>query len=166
MLLGYHTRHTKTNDPMRNFQLLMALALVINILVGCDSMAETGECGEGGESGESGSGEHGESGSGEPGESGTQYSLTETAKDVRNGVELVIKYDSSSKEFVGTVTNTTNATVSMVRVEIHLSNCVELGPTPNVDLAPGEAKTVTLDARSQSNFDYYSVHVEIGSSSA
>lgn len=161
---------------MRNLQLLTVLALVFSILVGCDSLAETGECGEGGESGESGSGEHGESresgsgehggsGSGEPGESGTQFALTDTATDARSGVELVIKYDSSRKEFVGTVTNTTNATVTMVRVEIHLSNCVELGPTPNVDLAPGESRTVTLDARSQSNFDSYSVHVEIGSSS-
>ena len=153
---------------MRSLQLLTALALIISILAGCDSVGESGECGNG-ESGESGSGEHGESGdsgSGEPGESGTQYALADTAKDVRSGVELVIKYDSSRKEFVGTVTNTTDATVTQVRVEIHLSNCVELGPTPNVDLAPGESKSVTLDARSQSNFDSYGVHVEIGSSNA
>ena len=155
---------------MRSFQLLVALTLVFSIAAGCDSVGETGEIGGSGmgEAGESGSGhsESGDSGSGEPGESGTQYALTDTATELRNGVELVMNYDSSRKEFVGTVTNTTTATVTQVRVEIHLSNNVELGPTPNVNLAPRESKSVTLDARAQSNFNGFSVHVEIGSSNA
>ena len=46
-----------------------------------------------------------------------------------------------------------------------LSNGVELGPTPRVDLAPGETRPVELDARGQT-FTHYSVHVEIGSSAA
>ena len=156
---------------MRSFQLLAAFALIFGILTGCDSVGETGQIGESGmgEEGESGSGEHGESGdsgSGEPGESGTQYSLTDTAREIRNGVELVMDYDSAQKEFVGTITNTTTATVTKVRVEIHLSNNVELGPTPNVNLAPGESKSVTLDASFQSSFNSFSVHVEIGNTNA
>ena len=51
--------------------------------------------------------------------------------------------------FSGTVRNTTSQTVRDVRVEIHLSNGVELGPTPRVDLSAGETRPVELDARDQ-----------------
>ena len=100
----------------------------------------------------------------EPGESGTRWNSDQTATDTRSGVDLVLSYDASSRRFNGTVTNTTNATVAAVRVEIHLSNGTELGPTPRLDLAAGEKQSVTLDASGQ-NFNWYSVHVEIGSSS-
>lgn len=124
---------------MRSLKMLAVLTLLIVNLAACDSM-------------------------GEQGESGTQFTLTDTAREVRSGVELVMNYDNSRRVFTGTVTNTTNATVTRVRVEIHLSNGVELGPTPNVDLAAGETKSVELDASTQRNFNTYSVHVEIGSS--
>ena len=101
----------------------------------------------------------------EPGESGTRWNAAQTARETRSGVTLVLNYDSSSQEFIGTVTNTTNATVTDVRVEIHLSNRTELGPTPRIDLAANEEETITLDASGQ-NFSWYSVHVEIGSSSS
>lgn len=51
--------------------------------------------------------------------------------------------------FSGTVENTTAATVSQVRVEVHLLNGVELGPTPNVDLAARQTLPVELDASGQ-----------------
>ena len=87
--------------------------------------------------------EHGPEGQGgESGESGTQYAIAETATEVRAGVRLIISYNSTQQVFSGTVENTTNATVTQVRVEVHLSNGVELGPTPRVDLAPGETKPV------------------------
>ena len=109
---------------------------------------------------------HGPEGQGgESGESGTQYAISETATEVRAGVRLIISYDSAQQVFSGTVENTTNATVTQVRVEIHLSNGIELGPTPRVDLAAGETKSVELDARGQS-FTWFSVHVELGSSSS
>ncbi len=98
----------------------------------------------------------------EAGESGKRYNISETAKEVRSGVELVARYDSDRKVFAGTVRNTTNAKVSQVRVEIHLSNGVELGPTPRVDLAAGEMKSLELNARGQS-FTWFSIHVELGS---
>lgn len=104
------------------------------------------------------------SGSTEPGESGVRWNANQTATDTRRGVDLVISYDATSRRFNGTVTNTTGATVTDVRVEIHLSNGTELGPTPRVDLAAGAKQSVTLDASGQ-NFDWYSVHVEFGSSS-
>ena len=106
---------------------------------------------------------HGPEGQGgESGESGTQYAISETATEVRAGVRLIISYNSAQQVFSGTVENTTNATVTQVRVEVHLSNGVELGPTPRVNLAAGETKSVELDARGQT-FTHYSVHVEIGS---
>lgn len=109
---------------------------------------------------------HGPEGQGgESGESGTQYAISDTATEVRAGVRLIISYNSTQEAFSGTVENTTNATVTQVRVEIHLSNGVELGPTPRVDLAAGETKPVELDARGQT-FTHYSVHVELGSSTA
>ena len=98
------------------------------------------------------------------GESGTRYELTDTATVVRDGVELIAWYDGSREVFTGTVTNTTDATVRQVRVEIHLSNGTELGPTPRVDLAAGQRHAVELDAGGQS-FDWWSVHIEIGSDS-
>lgn len=100
--------------------------------------------------------------SGEAGESGTQYGLADEAKETRSGIELVMRYDSQQEMFTGTLTNTTNATVSNVRVEIHLSNGVELGPTSRVNMTAGETSSVTLDASGQ-NFNQWSVHVELGS---
>ena len=104
-------------------RLLLVVALVGSLLAGGGSPTEP--------SGE----QHGpEGGGGEPGESGTQYSLTDTATETRAGVRLVMSFDSARSVFSGTVTNTTDATVSEVRVEIHPSNGVELGPTPRQDL--------------------------------
>ena len=103
----------------------------------------------------------GEGQGGEPGESGTRYPKGQTASETREGVVLVIAYDSASDAFIGTVRNSNNRTVQHVRVEVHLSNGVELGPTPRVDLAAGETRTVNLSAESQS-FTGFSVHVELG----
>ena len=128
-------------------------ALVFGLAAACDNPVGPSETGEAG---------HSESGGTEPGESGTQYGLTDTARESRSGVDLVMQYDTGQQRFTGTVTNTTNATVSNVRVEIHLSNGVELGPTPRVNLAGGQVHSVELDARGQS-FTRWSVHVELGS---
>ena len=122
-----------------------------------------GEHGGGGGEGTEGRGSEGAEGrGGEPGESGTQHALSATAMEVRSGIELVIRYDASRGVFAGTVRNTTNQTVGQVRVEVHLSNGIELGPTPNVELRAGESKSVELSAGSNT-FTTFSVHVEIGS---
>ena len=106
--------------------------------------------------------ETGEGRKGEPEESGIQYGLSDTAKVVRNGVELAIGFDSARRVFAGTLRNAAGVTVRQVRVEVHLSNGVELGPTPNVDLKPGQSAPVELRAGSQ-EFNQFSTHVEIGS---
>ncbi|MCY4574023.1 MAG: hypothetical protein OXF01_14615 [Gemmatimonadetes bacterium] len=101
----------------------------------------------------------------EPGESGTRWNAGETATDSRRGVDLTISYNATTHRFDGSVTNTNASAVTDVRVEIHLSNGTELGPTPRVSLGADETKSVTLDASGQ-NFNWYSVHVELGSSSS
>ena len=75
-----------------------------------------------------------------------------------------MRYRAAEQAFTGTVTNTPSATVRAVRVEIHLSNGVELGPTPRQDPAPGQRADVHLDAAGQT-FTSWSVHVEIGAGS-
>ncbi len=119
--------------------------------------------GEGSESSDSASGEHGE-GSEESGgneESATQYGPDDTYDQIRAGARLIISYNRPSNTFTGTVENTTSGTLTRVRVEVHLSNGIELGPTTPVDLAPGEVADVTLEASGQP-FDTWSAHPEVG----
>jgi hypothetical protein len=74
-------------------------------------------------------GEHG----GEGEEAGPRLALDDTHDEVRKGVRLIISFDSDSSSFIGTVENITDKTLSGVRVEVHLSNGVELGPTMPID---------------------------------
>ncbi len=101
-------------------------------------------------------------------ESSVRYSLTDTYDDTRNGARLVISYNASTDAFTGTVTNTTNGILTQVRVEVHLYDGTvtvdELGPTPNVDLQPGESHDVTLPVGGQS-FTEWVAHPEVGPSS-
>ena len=155
-------------NPLR----LTAIALLALALAACSSASESGLEGGGGEGpGEhAGSGEHGQGGeaaeggeSGEGGEeSATQYTRTQIYDETRAGARLVLRYDPATQTFTGTVTNTTNATLSRVRVEVHLSNGVELGPTKPMDLAPGQSIDVSLPATGQ-NFATWGAHPEVGS---
>ena len=94
-------------------------------------------------------------------ESATQYCLTDTYDETRLGARLVLNYDAVSNEFKGTVENTLNTTLSDVRVEIHLSNGVEVGPTPSIDMAPGEMSVIVLRASDQP-FQTWGAHPEVG----
>ena len=100
--------------------------------------------------------------SGEAGEeSGTEFALDETYDFVRNGVRLILAYDKESNSFNGTVENTTVKTLKRVRVEVHLSNGVELGPTKSFNLGPGSKRSVMLTA-SERQFEGWSAHPEVG----
>ena len=133
---------------------------------GSEGGNEAGEGGEGRE-GEHGSGAEGrrEAGEGAEGagseEAGNALSLTESYDDVRQGARLIMNYDAASNSFVGTVENTTSSTLDQVRVEVHLSNGVELGPTTPVDLAAGEVTDVVLPATAEA-FDGWTPHAEVG----
>ena len=93
-------------------------------------------------------------------ESGAELALNETYDRVRNGARLILTYDAQNNSFNGTVENTTNETLKQVRVEVHLSNGKELGPTPAADLAPGEKREVQLIAIG-TDFDGWTAHPEV-----
>ena len=106
--------------------------------------------------------EHGGENYGEEGEeSGAPLSLNESYDQIRNGARLILSYDPQSNSFIGTVENTTDGTLKQVRVEVHLSNGVELGPTTPTDLNPSESTEITLTAPSQS-FNRWTAHPEVG----
>ena len=91
----------------------------------------------------------------------TSSDWTKPYDKTRAGARLIISYDAAANAFTGTVENTTNTTLERVRVEVHLSNGTELGPTAPTDLAPGEKVAVTLAATSEP-FDSWSAHPEVG----
>ena len=131
--------------------------VLVLALIGCNSDSESGNGSESGEHSHDSESEHGEGGE----ESGTQFALGDTFDEVRAGARLVLSYDSATNAFTGTVENTTRATLSRVRVEVHLSNGIELGPTTPVDLALGQVVAITLPASSQP-FTSWSAHPEVG----
>ena len=143
---------------MRTALTILSL-LAIVVLFGCGGGgSDSGEHSEGSESGEHGEGsESGEGGE----ESGTQYTLEETYDVVRAGARLIVSYDSDSNTFTGTVENVTADTLERVRVEVHLSNGIELGPTTPVELAPGQVVDIALEA-SEQPFETWSAHPEVG----
>ena len=139
--------------------ILVSTGIILALsLPGCIGGESAGEHGGNGESGEhDGEGES----DGDNEESGTQFGLNETFDEIRAGARLALSYDSAANAFTGTVENTTGATLRRVRVEVHLSNGTELGPTTPVDLAPGQMAAITLPATSQP-FATWSAHPEVG----
>ena len=109
--------------------------------------------------------ETGEGGGGAGEEGGSALGLDETFDQVRKGARLIMSYDTGASAFIGTVENTTNATLQQVRVEVHLSNGTELGPTTPQDLAAGKSMAVRLDAAGES-FTGWTPHAEVGPQSS
>ena len=135
---------------MRKLRIALPIAfLAAAAVAGCHSMDEA-------RGGEHGSG-HGEE------ESGTMLGLDETFDQVRRGAHLILRYNAEANAFVGTVTNTTDDTLPRVRVEVHLSNGTELGPTTPQDLVPGQTVDVRLPATA-TPFTGWSAHAEVGGS--
>ena len=69
---------------------------------------------------------------------------------------------ANSNAFTGTVQNTTNNGLTNVRIEVHLSHGVELGPTTPLDMAAGEVTDITLPA-TPASFTGWVPHAEVGS---
>ncbi len=116
----------------------------------------SGEHGAGGEHGSESAGAGGEEGSG-----ANALAPGETLDAVRSGARLILKYDAPSNSFKGTVENTTNGVLTRVRIEVHLSNGTELGPTTPTDMAPGEVVTINLPA-TPASFTGWTAHAEVG----
>ena len=85
----------------------------------------------------------------------------ETFDTVRGGARLILNYDAPSNSFKGTVQNTTDGVLDAVRIEVHLSNGSELGPTTPTDMAPGEMIAINLPA-TQASFTGWTAHAEVG----
>ena len=129
--------------------------LMTALLIGFTGAAAIGGCA--GVTDE-GSGEHGADGE----ESGTRLTLDQTYDAVRNGARLILRYDAEANAFIGTVQNTTEGTLPMVRVEVHLSNGTELGPTtPKSTWRLGETSKVMLNAMTTA-FTGWTAHPEVG----
>ena len=151
-------------QTLRNPMHLAIVALLALALGACSSTSESGREGGGGE----GPGEHGGAGEGREGgeggagdgeETAVQLNPTQTFWMTRKGVRLALRYDAATRTFRGAATNITGATIPRVRVEVHLSNGVELGPTTTTDLAPGQTVDVTLPATGQT-FAKWGAHAE------
>ena len=94
-------------------------------------------------------------------ESGTQYTKADTYDETRGGARLLLTYDPDQDAFVGTVENTTDDLLDQVRIEVHLSNGVELGPTTPGDLPAGQTGEIILPADGE-QFQTWSAHPEVG----
>ena len=133
---------------------------VVLLLAACGH----GDSGAGDEhDGNESSGEHGEESSeGDEGEeSGTQYTKADSYDETRAGARLLLTYDPDQDAFVGTVENTTDNLLDQVRIEVHLSNGVELGPTTPGDLPAGQTGEIFLPADGE-QFQTWSAHPEVG----
>ncbi len=126
--------------------------------------AEGGGEGAGGEGHGPGGEGGGEGGGGEEGRGANTLAPDQTFDQVRGGARLILGYDASSNAFKGTVENTTNSVLTRVRIEVHLSNGTELGPTTPIDLAPGQVATVNLPS-TPGPFTGWIAHAEVGSGS-
>lgn len=118
-----------------------------------------GEHGSGGEGGhERAGGEHGER---SEGSTAAALAPEDTYDETRYGARLILSYDAAANVFTGTVANTTDRVLTRARVEIHLSNGTELGPTTPTDLAPGQVLQIRLPSTT-APFTSWTTHAEIG----
>ena len=92
---------------------------------------------------------------------GATLAPDETFDAVRYGARLIMRYDAANNSFTGSVENTTSGVLTRVRVEVHLSNGTELGPTAEVDLAAGEVLAINLPATA-APFTGWIAHAEVG----
>ncbi len=146
---------------------LVVLAVLGGAVLACNlgSSEDRGEHGEGG-SADSGEPDERQGNEHETDETGGEESAEQLTKQQsydrqRAGARLILTYDADTNSFSGTVQNTTDVTLNRVRVEVHLSNGVELGPTTPADLAPGQDLYVALGS-SPPPFETWSAHVKVG----
>ena len=143
---------------------LLMLGAAAAFAAGCSEGGDGHESREGAE--EHGGREHSQEGGQQGGEeSAEQLGKADTYDHTRGGARLILTYSAEENAFTGTVENTTDGTLARVRVEVHLSNGVELGPTTPGDLGPGESRAIRL-AASEEEFETWSAHPEVGEEQA
>lgn len=92
-------------------------------------------------------------------ELGNQLKIDNTYEQEIDGLYVIISYHAPTSSFIGIIENTTNKIISTIKIEIYLSNAVELGPTRAENLQPGETKNISLLAYNQ-EFKEWSAVVE------
>lgn len=116
---------------------------------------ERGEERDGGEHGAEGDGEeHAEEGE----EAGDQIARGARWIATRDDVRLILSFNSESESFTGRAENSANEPLC-VRVEVHLSTGIELGPTETIVVPYGGSAAVTLPAGGE-EFATWSAHTE------
>jgi len=83
------------------------------------------------------------------------------AKGVREERHKLEVFQEFYIEDKAAVENLIEKTLTRVRIEVHLSNGTELGPTEPIDLEPGKKVEVKLSAEGQS-FEWWKAHAEVG----
>ena len=130
--------------------------------------SEGGEGGEGNghdggsEGGEGGEGGH-EGGEGDEENEGLGMSIDQPWVATINGLDLIIVHDPTTKGFTGVMTNNTSQVICGGRLEIHVGrggSTLELGPTVDINWAPGQARSVVLGFDAMPG-DTYSLHPEV-----
>ncbi len=143
--------------------LLVAMALLSTTIFGCSNRQKENREKDSAALESSRSEHPGEKhGEGEGEESGIKMAIDDVYDEVRKGTHLQLSFDIEASAFVGTVENVSDQILDRVRVDVHLSNGTELGPTTQVDLKPGEKREINLNAGDNS-FKTWSTHAEIGS---
>ena len=102
---------------------------------------------------------------GEAEEDATEFGLNDTYDVTKHGVRLTLKYDKKSNSFIGVMENTTNVPITRVRVEVHLSNGTELGPTIPMTLDAKMKQNIVLKATTK-KFKGWTTHAEVGNMEA
>ena len=90
------------------------------------------------------------------------YGKSEKVDLKKNGVRLILSFDKNENAFIGSIENIAEKDLSRVRVEIHLSNGKELGPTNPITLKPNERREIRLNTKDEI-FEKWSTHAEVGS---
>ena len=90
-----------------------------------------------------------------------RYSASDTGREVRRGIELVIRHDRSREAFTGAPRETMDQTAGQMRVQARLAHGAELGPAPRAELAAAETKMVQPDASSHAGTGSV-VHAKLG----
>lgn len=103
-------------------------------------------------------------------ESGMRWGITKTADETINGLRLILTFNPVTLTFSGTLENTNTSLVPMTRVEVHVfdaaNKSTEFGPTPPVDMKPGEIRNINLIITSGLNPIEYNMHPEFGNASS
>ena len=99
---------------------------------------------------------------GEGEEGGTEFKKTDTYNVTKKGVQLVLKYNNATNSFIGFMQNKTSKSIERARVEIHLSNGTELGPTKPMTLQPNQKQEIVIKA-TEKGFTTWFTHAEAGS---